>query len=217
MECDTTAGGAKCSASSPDRERGRPLEILGVFHEALLAASSVVPLASTDIAPVVVTAAATPLLMLLLLLLLLLPPPPPPLLALTGIAVELLVLLDKKLPAPTRSHKSRCAVSTNSSGSEPIVPVSVAANDSDEFDALSEPLVGAVAPVLLANEAAAVKPLAAGKVAEAEGEDDEPLASNIAAVGLVVILLEVVATMAAAAAALDEEEEGLVPLCCVRN
>ena len=214
MECDTTAGGAKCSASSPDRERGRPLEILGVFHEALLAASSVVPLASTDIAPVVVTAAATPLLMLLLLLLLLLPPPPPPLLALTGIAVELLVLLDKKLPAPTRSHKSRCAVSTNSSGSEPIVPVSVAANDSDEFDALSEPLVGAVAPVLLANEAAAVKPLAAGKVAEAEGEDDEPLANNIAAVGLVVVL-EVVATMAAAA--LDEEDEGLVPLCCVRN
>jgi len=214
MECDTTAGGAKCSASSPDRERGRPLEILGVFHEALLAASSVVPLASTDIAPVVVTAAATPLLMLLLLLLLLLPPPPPPLLALTGIAVELLVLLDKKLPAPTRSHKSRCAVSTNSSGSEPIVPVSVAANDSDEFDALSEPLVGAVAPMLLANEAAAVKPLAAGKVAEAEGEDDEPLANNIAAVGLVVVL-EVVATMAAAA--LDEEDEGLVPLCCVRN
>lgn len=212
MECDTTAGGAKCSASSPDRERGRPLEILGAFHETLLAASSVVPLASAnDIAPVVVTAEATPLLILLLL------PPPPPLLALTGIAVELLVLLDKKLPAPTRSHKSRCAVSTNSSGSEPIVPVSVAANDSDEFDALSEPLVGAVAPVLLANEAAAVKPLAAGKVAEAEGEDDEPLASNIAAVGLVVILLEVVATMAAAAAALDEEEEGLVPLCCVRN
>lgn len=149
------------------------------------------------------------------MLILLLLPPPPPLLALTGIAVELLVLLDKKLPAPTRSHKSRCAVSTNSSGSEPIVPVSVAANDSDEFDALSEPLVGAVAPVLLANEAAAVKPLAAGKVAEAEGEDDEPLANNIAAVGLVV--LEVVATMAAAAAALDEEEEGLVPLCCVRN
>ena len=209
MECDTTAGGAKCSASSPDRERGRPLEILGVFHEALLAASSVVPLASAnDIAPVVVTAEATPLLILLLL------PPPPPLLALTGIAVELLVLLDKKLPAPTRSHKSRCAVSTNSSGSEPIVPVSVAANDSDEFDALSEPLVGAVAPVLLANEAAAVKPLAAGKVAEAEGEDDEPLANNIAAVGLVVVL-EVVATMAAAA--LDEEDEGLVPLCCVRN
>ena len=209
MECDTTAGGAKCSASSPDRERGRPLEILGVFHETLLAASSVVPLASAnDIAPVVVTAEATPLLILLLL------PPPPPLLALTGIAVELLVLLDKKLPAPTRSHKSRCAVSTNSSGSEPIVPVSVAANDSDEFDALSEPLVGAVAPMLLANEAAAVKPLAAGKVAEAEGEDDEPLANNIAAVGLVVVL-EVVATMAAAA--LDEEDEGLVPLCCVRN
>ena len=94
------------------------------------------------------------------------------------------------------------------------MPVSVAANDSDEFDALSEPLVGAVAPMLLANEAAAVKPLAAGKVAEAEGEDDEPLANNIAAVGLVVVL-EVVATMAAAA--LDEEDEGLVPLCCVRN